>query len=53
MAPASALCEREKLCDPVVCLITPEPFCAVGAHYAEFGQTSDAEVVGLLAEIRP
>lgn len=53
VAPTSTLCELEKLCDQVVCLITPEPFYAVGAYYADFGQTSDAEVIDLLAEIRP
>jgi putative phosphoribosyl transferase len=36
-------------CDELVCLATPEPFHAVGAHYADFSQTTDEEVVGLLA----
>ena len=34
--------------DDVVCVATPEPFVAVGAWYANFGQVSDAEVVALL-----
>jgi putative phosphoribosyl transferase len=36
--------------DRVVCLHTPEVFWAVGAFYAVFDQTSDAEVVRLLGE---
>jgi putative phosphoribosyl transferase len=36
------------LCDQVVCLATPDPFYAVGAHYADFTQTTDAEVVEAL-----
>jgi putative phosphoribosyl transferase len=34
--------------DEVICLIQPPDFQAVGAHYQDFGQTSDAEVVELL-----
>jgi putative phosphoribosyl transferase len=34
--------------DEVVCAVTPEPFRAVGMWYADFGQTSDAEVHALL-----
>ena len=49
VAPFSTLRELEKMCDQVVCLVVPEPFYAVGAHYADFGQTSDAEVIDLLA----
>lgn len=37
-------------CDELICLLTPEPFHAVGAHYLNFDQTSDDEVVGLLAQ---
>lgn len=33
----------------VVCLFTPEPFVAVDAYYADFRETSDAEVRELLA----
>jgi putative phosphoribosyl transferase len=36
--------------DRVICLETPEVFWAVGAFYAVFDQTSDAEVVRLLEE---
>jgi putative phosphoribosyl transferase len=31
-----------------VCLATPDPFFAVGAHYRDFSQTTDQEVVDLL-----
>lgn len=36
--------------DDVVCLATPEPFYAVGEHYRDFHQISDAEVIAALAE---
>jgi len=49
VAPASSLHELAPLCDDVVCLMTPEPFHAVGAHYKNFSQTDDAEVISLLA----
>ncbi|MFI2782934.1 phosphoribosyltransferase family protein [Streptomyces sp. ALB3] len=35
--------------DEVVCLSTPSPFSAVGEWYRDFSQTSDEEVVALLA----
>ena len=35
-------------CDEVVCLMTPDPFYAVGAHYDDFTQTTDEEVKQLL-----
>jgi predicted phosphoribosyltransferase len=35
--------------DETVCVITPEPFYAVGLWYEEFSQTSDDEVRDLLA----
>jgi putative phosphoribosyl transferase len=38
--------------DEVVCLLTPEPFYAVGEHYDDFTQTSDQEVITLLDEAR-
>ena len=43
-------CDRLRgIADRVVCLATPEPFDAVGLWYEEFGQTSDEEVIRLLA----
>src|SRR5207253_1161931 len=38
--------------DEVVCLSSPEPFYAVGAHYRDFRQTEDEEVIALLAEAK-
>jgi predicted phosphoribosyltransferase len=35
--------------DDIVCLITPDPFYAVGLWYKDFSQTTDAEVRELLA----
>ncbi len=49
VAPAEVLPALNVLCDGVVCLATPQPFFAVGAHYADFTQTTDEEVVALLA----
>lgn len=37
-----------EVADLFVCLSTPTPFRAVGAHYIDFGQTEDSEVVMLL-----
>ena len=49
VAPAETLDELSTLADETVCLATPEPFYAVGAHYKNFDQTSDEEVIDLLA----
>jgi erythromycin esterase-like protein/predicted phosphoribosyltransferase len=46
-------CDRmRKLADQVVCVMTPDPFDAVGLWYEEFTQTSDEEVTCLLAGSR-
>lgn len=47
-APASAYDEIQPLVDGFVVLSTPEPFHAVAQSYAEFPQTTDAEVTNLL-----
>lgn len=52
VAPADILRELKGLCDEVVCLTAPEPFYAVGAHYRDFDQTTDEEVIRLLGEQR-
>ena len=44
--------ELEELADEVVCAFTPELFRAVGLWYADFSQTTDAEVRQLLAQAR-
>jgi putative phosphoribosyl transferase len=46
-------CEALRIeADVVVCLETPAPFRAVGQWYLDFGQTSDHEVLELLARAR-
>ena len=52
VAPADSLADLAGDCDEIVCLATPEPFYAVGAHYRDFTQTEDDEVIRLLAEAR-
>lgn len=52
LAPRDVLPELRALCDDVVCLASPEPFHAVGAHYDDFTQTGDDEVIGLLAKAK-
>ena len=52
VAPRDVLGEMRALADEVVCLETPVPFVAVGAHYARFPQTTDAEVVAALEAAR-
>ncbi len=50
VAPQSSLDELAGECDEMVSLETPEPFYAVGLHYADFAQTTDEEVIRLLAQ---
>jgi putative phosphoribosyl transferase len=52
LAPRAILPELEALCDDVVILASPDPFYAVGAHYQDFSQTSDEEVIHCLAASR-
>lgn len=52
VAPVDSLEGLDELCDRIVCLTSPEPFYAVGAHYADFDQTGDEEVVDLLERAR-
>lgn len=52
IAPREVLATLRALCNEVVCLRSPEPFVAVGAHYCDFTQTSDQEVIRLLAAAR-
>jgi erythromycin esterase-like protein/predicted phosphoribosyltransferase len=47
---AREACEQlRRIADQVVCVSTPEPFNAVGLWYEEFSQTTDDEVIRLLA----
>ncbi|MHA6692082.1 phosphoribosyltransferase [Devosia sp. A449] len=48
VAPADVLDTLRPKVDAIVCLSTPEPFNAVGLHYAAFPQVADQEVVALL-----
>jgi predicted phosphoribosyltransferase len=47
-APADTCAELQKMADEMVCLLTPEPFFAVGGSYASFSQTTDEEVRELI-----
>jgi len=49
VAPTSTLEELSDEADEILCLEDHEPFGAVGAYYADFGQTSDEEVTALVA----
>jgi len=49
VAPPSTCRTLESEADDVVCLLSPEPFNAVGEWYDDFSQVEDAEVVALLA----
>lgn len=49
VAPMDTVEALEGEVDEVVCLSTPEPFVAIGIHYADFHQMSDEEVVTILA----
>ena len=48
VAPADTLESLRAEADRTVCLETPDPFLAVGNHYADFAQTTDDEVIALL-----
>ena len=52
VAPRDAVASLAREADEIVCLATPEPFYAVGLHYADFSQTTDDEVKALLARAR-
>lgn len=48
VAPQDTLDALRAEVDQVVCLATPHPFHAVGAHYVEFHQVDDDEVIAAL-----
>ncbi|HEX6311781.1 MAG TPA: phosphoribosyltransferase family protein [Acidimicrobiia bacterium] len=50
VAPPDTLESMRPDADEVVCLESPTPFFAIGQWYADFTQTSDEEVIELLAE---
>lgn len=49
LAPADVAAALRDEVDELVCLATPTPFGGVGLHYGHFEQTTDEEVVELLA----
>ena len=53
VAPPDTLEELQHEVDDIVCLSSPEFFTSVGGAYEMFDQTSDAEVISLLAEHVP
>jgi putative phosphoribosyl transferase len=48
VAPTETLVALRPLVDDLLCLATPEPFDAIGAHYRDFHQLTDREVVEML-----
>ena len=52
VGPADTIIELKKEADRVVCLLTPEPFYAIGEFYRDFEQTTDEEVIELLKRCR-
>jgi len=48
VAPPSARADLREQADRVVVVDEPQPFHAVGSHYREFGQVTDAEAIALL-----
>jgi len=48
VAPPSTLASLEPEADETICLETHEDFGAIGYFYADFRQTSDAEVISIL-----
>jgi putative phosphoribosyl transferase len=52
VAPRDTIERLKAEADEVICLMTPEPFYAVGEHFDDFSQTSDREVTTLLDEAR-
>jgi putative phosphoribosyl transferase len=53
VAPAQTLQALQPEVDQVVCLMTPEPFRAVGLHYRCFDQVEDEEVIAALDAAQP
>jgi putative phosphoribosyl transferase len=53
VAPKQSVTELGRKVDAVVCLSQPEFFYAVGAHYVEFGQVSDAQVKDMMRKFNP
>ena len=52
VAAPQTLAALRHLADEVICLSAPDTFMSVGAHYADFVQVSDAEVIAMLAQVK-
>lgn len=50
VAPEEVARALTSLVDDLVCLATPRPFIAVGAHYRDFAQVPDAAVAQMMAD---
>jgi len=48
VAPPSTARKLARVADDVICVLTPEPFDAVGCFYENFSQTTDDEVCAIL-----
>jgi len=53
VAPADTVEALRAEADEVICLAQPEPFHAIGLHYGDFHQVSDAEVLAALQSAEP
>lgn len=51
VAPRDTLLALRREVDQIVCLAEPEPFHAIGAHYRDFHQISDDEVLAALSTV--
>jgi putative phosphoribosyl transferase len=52
VAPPETVASLRHDADDVIALHTPQPFFAIGEFYGDFAQTTDEEVMGLLAAAR-
>jgi putative phosphoribosyl transferase len=50
VAPPDTVEDLRSVVDRIFCLAQPEPFHAIGLHYADFHQVSDDEVMRLMAQ---
>ncbi len=52
VGPPDTVKELREDADKVICLMTPEPFFAIGQFYENFAQTSDEEVIQILNKLK-
>ncbi|MCP8315920.1 MAG: phosphoribosyltransferase [archaeon] len=52
VGPPETIEELRREADEVICLMTPEPFFAIGQFYKSFEQTSDEEVIDILNKMK-